>query len=61
MLAVVDHGGGQSHLSLSACNRFGELTPAGTPVSIGVTDANSVAILAARRRAALNVSVARET
>lgn len=46
MLAVVDHGGGQSHLSLFAYNRFGELTPAGTPVSIGVADANGVAILA---------------
>jgi len=46
IVAVVDHGGGQSHLSLFAYNRFGELTPTGTPLNIGVSDANGVAILA---------------
>jgi hypothetical protein len=46
ILGVVDHGGGQSHLSLFTYNQFGELTAAGTPIDVGVRNANGVAILA---------------
>jgi len=45
VLGVIDHVGGQSHLSVFTYNRFGELTPAGTPITLGVADANGVAIL----------------
>lgn len=44
-LGVIDHGAGQSHLSLFVYNEFGELTPSGAPVTIGVADANGVAIV----------------
>ena len=48
VLAVVDHGAGQSHLTLFNYNELGELTAAGTPIAIGAADANAVAILAPR-------------
>jgi molecular chaperone DnaK (HSP70) len=46
VLGVIDHGAGQSHLSLFTYNRFGELTATGTPINLGVADANGVAIMA---------------
>jgi hypothetical protein len=45
ILGVIDHGAGQSHLSLFAFNQFGELAPIGAPITVGVADANGVAIL----------------
>jgi hypothetical protein len=48
ILGVVDHGAGESHLSLFTYNRFGELAAAGAPIAIGVPDANGVVILSAR-------------
>jgi DNA-binding beta-propeller fold protein YncE len=45
VLGVIDHGAGQSHLSLFSYNQFGELTPAGAPIIVGAADANGVAIL----------------
>lgn len=45
VLGVIDHGAGQSHLSLFAYNRFGELATSGTPINIGVANANGVAIM----------------
>ncbi len=46
VLGVVDHLAGQSHLSLFTYNEFGELTASGSPVTVGVPDANGVAIVA---------------
>jgi hypothetical protein len=46
VLGVVDHIGGQSHLSLFAYNGFGELTAAGSPITVGAPGANGVAIVA---------------
>ena len=48
VLAVIDHGAGQSHLTVFTYNRFGELSPTGTSISLGVADANGVAILSPR-------------
>jgi DNA-binding beta-propeller fold protein YncE len=48
VLGVIDHGAGQSHLSLFTYNVFGELTASGAPITLGVPDANGVAILTAR-------------
>lgn len=45
VLGVIDHGAGQSHLSLFSYNEFGELTAHGTPITVGAPDANGVAIL----------------
>jgi len=45
VLGVIDHGAGQSHLSLFTYNAFGELTASGTPITLGVANANGVAIL----------------
>jgi hypothetical protein len=50
VLGVIDHGAGQSHVSLFTYNTFGELTPAGTPITVGVPNANGVAILSAGDR-----------
>jgi hypothetical protein len=50
VLGVIDHGAGQSHLSLFRYNQFGELTTAGTPITLGVPNANGVAVLAADER-----------
>ena len=51
VLAVIDHGTGQSHLSLFTYNALGELTPRGAPITVSVPDANGVAIMVARSRA----------
>lgn len=48
VLGVIDHGAGESHLSVFTYNRFGELVPAGTTITIGAPDANGVAILSPR-------------
>src|SRR5215471_507247 len=48
VLGVIDHGAGQSHLSVFTYNRFGELASAGAVIVIGVPDANGVAILSPR-------------
>lgn len=45
VLGVIDHGAGQSHLSVFTYNRFGELAATGAAITIGVADANGVAIL----------------
>jgi hypothetical protein len=50
VLGVIDHGAGQTHLSLFNYNEFGELTAQGTPITVGVPDANGVAILSAGGR-----------
>jgi len=46
VLGVIDHGAGQSHLSLLTHNAFGELAPSGAAINLGVPNANGVAILA---------------
>lgn len=48
VLGVIDHGAGQSHLSVFTYNRFGELAPTGATITVGVADANGVAILSPR-------------
>jgi hypothetical protein len=45
LLAVIDHGGGQSHLTFFTYNAFGELTARGAAISIGASDANGVALM----------------
>jgi hypothetical protein len=45
VLGVIDHGAGQSHLSLFRYNEFGELVASGTPITLGVSNANGVAIM----------------
>ncbi len=50
VLGVIDHGAGQSHLSIFSYNRFGELAAAGTAISVGVPDANGVAVLSPQGR-----------
>jgi hypothetical protein len=50
VLGVIDHGAGQSHLSLFTFTRFGELTASGAPINVGVANANGVAIVAAADR-----------
>jgi hypothetical protein len=45
-LGVIDHAAGQSHLSLFSYDAFGELTPSGGPINVGVANANGVAIMA---------------
>jgi hypothetical protein len=47
VLGVIDHGAGQSHLSLFTYNKFGELAANGTPITLGVANANGVAIMSA--------------
>ena len=46
VLGVIDHGAGQSHLSLLTYNAFGELALSGATINLGVPNANGVAILA---------------
>jgi hypothetical protein len=48
VLGVIDHGAGQSHLSLFTYTRFGELVASGAPINLGVANANGVAIVAPR-------------
>jgi hypothetical protein len=45
VLGVIDRGAGQSHLSLFTYNKFGELTASGAPITLGVANANGVAIM----------------
>ena len=45
VLGVIDHGAGQSHLSVFTYDRFGELAATGAAITVGVPDANGVAIL----------------
>jgi hypothetical protein len=49
ILSVIDHGAGESHLTLFTYNRFGELAAAGAPVTIGVANANGLAIMGSDR------------
>lgn len=47
-LGVIDHTSGTgatSHLSVFTYNRFGELTASGSPVDLGVSNANGLAIM----------------
>ena len=46
VMGVIDHGAGQSHLSVLTYNRFGELTASGSPINLGAANANGVAIMA---------------
>jgi hypothetical protein len=48
VLGVIDHAGGQSHLTTFTYNAFGELTANGAAISVGVANANGVAVLAPR-------------
>jgi hypothetical protein len=48
VLGVVDHGAGESHLSVFLYNRFGELTSTGAAITVGAPNANGVAVLAPR-------------
>jgi hypothetical protein len=52
VLGVTDHGGSESHLSIFSYNAFGELVPAGATITVGVANANGVAILSPRDREA---------
>lgn len=45
VLGVIDHGAGQSHLTLFTYNRFGELTSTGSAITLGVPNANGVTIV----------------
>jgi hypothetical protein len=47
VLGVIDRGAGQSHLTLFAYNRFGELSAMGSPITLGVPNANGIAIMGA--------------
>jgi hypothetical protein len=49
LLAVIDHGAGQSHLTFFTYNVFGELAGSGAVVNIGVSDANGVALMPSNR------------
>jgi hypothetical protein len=49
LLAAIDHGAGQSHVSLFTYNAFGELTTSGAVIDIGVPDANGVALMPSSR------------
>jgi hypothetical protein len=46
VLGVIDHGAGESHLTLFTYDVFGELTRSGTPITLGVPNATGVAIMA---------------
>jgi hypothetical protein len=46
-MGVIDHDSGMSHLTLLAYNRFGELTPDGAAIDLGVPNANGVAVIPA--------------
>ncbi len=45
VLGVIDHGAGQSHLSLFSYNPFGELTVLVPAINVGVATANGIAIM----------------
>jgi hypothetical protein len=46
VLGVIDHTADQSHLSLFTYSATGELTAIGAPITLGVANANGVAIMA---------------
>ncbi|HTK30237.1 MAG TPA: hypothetical protein VL309_11815 [Vicinamibacterales bacterium] len=48
VLGVIDHGAGQSHLTVLTYNQFGELAALGGVINIGVANANGVAVLSPR-------------
>jgi hypothetical protein len=48
VLAVIDHGAGQSHLSFFTYNDVGELAASGSPINLGVPNANGIAIIPSR-------------
>ena len=48
VLGVIDHAAGQSHLSVFTYNQFGELAATGPTITIGVANANGVAVLSPR-------------
>jgi len=45
VLGVIDRGAGQSHVSLFTYNQFGELTTSGSAITVGVPNANGIAIM----------------
>jgi hypothetical protein len=45
ILGVINHGGGQSHLTLFSYNAFGELAATGSAITLGVPSANGIAIV----------------
>jgi hypothetical protein len=45
VLGVIDHLGGQSHLSMFTYNDVGELAANGTPIDLGTANANGIAIV----------------
>lgn len=47
VLGVIDHGAGQSHLTLMHYDAYGELSASGAAINIGVPAANGVAIVGA--------------
>ncbi len=47
VLGVIDRGAGSAHLSLFTYNRFGELVAAGSPITLGMPNANGVALVPA--------------
>src|SRR5215831_13885019 len=49
VLGVIDHGAGQSHLTLFSYNAFGELTSTGSAITLGVPNANGIAIVPAAK------------
>jgi hypothetical protein len=50
ILGVIDHGAGQSRLSLFTYNRFGELAASGAPILVDGANANGIAIVPAADR-----------
>lgn len=48
VLGVIDHGAGQSHLSILTYNAFGELAANGSAITVGGANANGVAVLQPR-------------
>jgi hypothetical protein len=49
VLGVIDHAGGQSHLSLFSYNQLGELTALGAVINVGTANANGIAIMGGQR------------
>jgi hypothetical protein len=45
IFGVIDHAANQSHLTLFSLNVFGELKPSGGPITLGVPNANGVAVM----------------
>ncbi len=45
VLVVIDHGAGQSHLTLFTYNVFGELAATGSAITLGVPNANGIAVV----------------